>query len=161
MAGGAGNGNGGMINGINVTPMVDIMLVLLVIFMVTAKLVIAPTSALGVQLPKAASGDAIQVVFSVQLTRQGASFVNGRAVDGDESIKLQAEQELALHPDLRAVIQADGEVPHRRVIHLMDLLSQGHISNIAFAVDASNAPEAVGSGGEAGVAPPTPGAESP
>ena len=75
MAGGAGNGSGGMINGINVTPLVDIMLVLLIIFMVTAKLVVAPESALGVQLPKAASGDAVQVIFSVQLTRQGGSFV--------------------------------------------------------------------------------------
>lgn len=156
MAGGAANGggSGGMINGINVTPMVDIMLVLLVIFMVTAKLVVAPTSALGVQLPKAASGDAVQVVFSVQLTRQGGSFVNGRAAEGDEAIRLQAEQELALHPDLRAVIQADGEVPHRRVIHLMDLLSQARIANIAFAVDASNAPEAA-------AAKATPGAVAP
>src|SRR5205085_3427445 len=58
-------GASGMINGINVTPLVDIMLVLLIIFMVTAKLVVAPTTALGVQLPKAASGDTVQVVFSV------------------------------------------------------------------------------------------------
>ena len=137
MAGGAANGGSSMINGINVTPLVDIMLVLLIIFMVTAKLVVAPTSALGVQLPRSASGDAVQVIFSVQLTRQGASYVNGRAVAGDDAIKLQADQELAQHPDLRAVIQADGDVPHRRVIHVMDLLSQAHVSNIAFAVDLS------------------------
>ena len=139
MAGRTGDGGGGMINGINVTPLVDIMLVLLIIFMVTAKLVVAPASALGVQLPKAASGDAVQVIFSVQLTKQGGSYVNGHAVIGEDAIKLQAEQELAQHPDLRAVIQADGEVPHRRVIHVMDLLSQAHVSNIAFAVDVSNA----------------------
>src|SRR5467141_1500822 len=140
MAGSAGNG-GSMINGINVTPLVDIMLVLLIIFMVTAKLVVAPASALGVQLPKAATGDAVQVIFSVQLTRQGGSYVNGHAVAVEDAIKAQAEQELSQHPDLRAVIQADGEVPHRRVIHVMDLLSQAHVSNIAFAVDVSNAPQ--------------------
>ena len=133
--GGSGNGSSGMINGINVTPLVDIMLVLLIIFMVTAKLVVAPTSALGVQLPKAASGDTVQVIFSVQLTRQGGSFINGHAVVDDEAIKVQAEQELSQHPDLKAVIQADGDVPHRRVIHVMDLLSQAHITNIAFAVE--------------------------
>ncbi len=138
MAGGSGNGSSAMINGINVTPLVDIMLVLLIIFMVTAKLVVAPASALGVQLPKAASGDAIQVIFSVQLTRQGGSFVDGHPVASDDAIKIQAEQQLAEHPDLRAVIQADGEVPHRRVIHVMDLLSQAHVTNIAFAVDVSN-----------------------
>ena len=141
MAGGAANGGGSMINGINVTPLVDIMLVLLIIFMVTAKLVVAPTSALGVQLPRSATGDAVQVIFSVQLTRQGGSYVNGHAVAGDDAIKLQADRELAQHPDLRAVIQADGDVPHRRVIHVMDLLSQAHVSNIAFAVDVSNAPQ--------------------
>jgi len=137
MAGGAANGGGGMINGINVTPLVDIMLVLLIIFMVTAKLVVAPTSALGVQLPRSATGDAVQIIFSVQLTRQGGSYVNGHAVASDDAIKLQADQELAQHPDLRAVIQADGDVPHRRVIHVMDLLSQAHVSSIAFAVDLS------------------------
>jgi biopolymer transport protein ExbD len=142
MAGGAGNGSAGMINGINVTPLVDIMLVLLIIFMVTAKLVVAPASALGVQLPKSASGDAVQVIFSVQLTRQGGSYVNGHAVANDDAIKAQADQELAQHPDLRAVIQADGEVPHRRVIHVMDLLSQAQVNNIAFAVDVTGAPQA-------------------
>jgi len=68
MASGTGNGSSSMINGINVTPLVDIMLVLLIVFMVTAKLVVAPATALGVQLPKAASGDAVQVIFSVELT---------------------------------------------------------------------------------------------
>ena len=140
MAGGGGSGSGEVISGINVTPLVDIMLVLLIIFMVTAKLVVAPASALGVKLPKAASGDAIQVVFSLQLTRQGETYVNGHFVAGDDALRLRAEEEHTLHPDLRAVIQADGEVPHWRVIHLMDLLSQSHISNIAFAVDASNSP---------------------
>jgi biopolymer transport protein ExbD len=140
MAAGSGNGASGMINGINVTPLVDIMLVLLIIFMVTAKLVVAPTSALGVQLPKAASGDAVQVIFSVQLTKQGGTFVDGHAVVDDDAVKAQAEQELAQHPDLKAVIEADGEVPHKRVIHVMDLLSQAHIVNIAFAVERQATP---------------------
>jgi biopolymer transport protein ExbD len=76
-------------------------------------------------------------VFSLQLTKQGGAYVNGRAVADDEAVKVQAEQEIAKHPDLRAVIQADGDVPHRRVIHFMDLLSQAHVANIAFAVDTS------------------------
>jgi biopolymer transport protein ExbD len=135
MASSGSNGSSGMINGINVTPLVDIMLVLLIIFMVTAKLVVAPSTALGVQLPKAASGETVQVIFSIQLTRQGAAYVNGHAVTDDQAIKVQAQQELSQHPDLKAVIQADGEVPHRRVIHVMDLLSQARISNIAFAVE--------------------------
>jgi biopolymer transport protein ExbD len=139
MASASGNGSSGMINGINVTPLVDIMLVLLIIFMVTAKLVVAPSTALGVQLPKAASGETVQVIFSIQLTKQGAAYVNGHAVTDDQAIKVQAQQELSQHPDLKAVIQADGDVPHRRVIHVMDLLSQARISNIAFAVEPQEA----------------------
>src|SRR5882762_630854 len=121
----AGNG---IIGGINVTPLVDITLVLLIIFMVTAKLVIAPSTALPLTLPKAATGEALQVVFAISLTS------DGKPVPGDEAIKTRAADELAQHPDLRAVIQADGEVPHKRVIHVMDLLSQAHVSQIAFAV---------------------------
>ena len=150
MAGGANSASKGPINGINVTPLVDVMMVLLVIFMVTAKLVVAPTTALGVQLPKAASGDAVQVVFSVQLTKEGGRFVDGRQVESDETIGSLAADSLAEHPDLRAVIQADGDVPHRRVIHVMDLLAKAHVGNIAFAVEAE--PDAPGA---AGVAVPT------
>ena len=134
MAGSANDG-GGLINGINVTPLVDVMLVLLIIFMVTARLVVAPSTALGVQLPKAASGDAIQAVFSIQLTKQGGTFADGRALTGDDALSAEAGRQLAAHPGLRAVIQADGDVPHRRVIHVMDLLSKARVSNIAFAVE--------------------------
>jgi biopolymer transport protein ExbD len=134
MAGGAKENGGGIIGGINVTPLVDITLVLLIIFMVTAKLVMEPASALPLTLPKAATGEAIQVVFAISLTKDGNAFIDGKPVADDEAIKARAAAELTQHPDLRAVIQADGDVPHKRVIHLMDLLSQAHVTQIAFSV---------------------------
>jgi|GraSoiStandDraft_59_1057299.scaffolds.fasta_scaffold10081_3 biopolymer transport protein ExbD len=134
MAGGGKDTGNGIIGGINVTPLVDITLVLLIIFMVTAKLVIAPSTALPLTLPKAATGEAMQVVFAISLTSDGKAFIDGKPVPGDDAIKTRAADELAQHPDLRAVIQADGDVPHKRVIHVMDLLSQAHVSQIAFAV---------------------------
>jgi biopolymer transport protein ExbD len=134
MAGGAKENGGGIIGGINVTPLVDITLVLLIIFMVTAKLVMEPTSALPLTLPKAASGEAIQVVFAISLTKDGNAFIDGKPVADDDAIKARAAGELAQHPDLRAVIQADGDVPHRRIVHVMDLLSQAHVTQIAFGV---------------------------
>jgi biopolymer transport protein ExbD len=133
MAGGAKNDDG-IIGSINVTPLVDITLVLLIIFMVTAKLVVAPSSALKLTLPKAATGEAVQVVFAISLTKDGAAFIDGKPVPDDDAIKSRAADELAEHPDLRAVIQADGDVPHKRVIHVMDLLSQAHLTQIAFGV---------------------------
>jgi biopolymer transport protein ExbD len=134
VAGGANNNGSGIIGGINVTPLVDITLVLLIIFMVTAKLVVAPSSALPLSLPKAATGDAIQVVFAISLTRDGRAYIDGKPVSTDDAIRARAADELAQHPELRAVIQADGDVPHRRVIHVMDLLSQARVTQIAFGI---------------------------
>jgi biopolymer transport protein ExbD len=87
-----------------------------------------------VTLPKAATGEAVQVVFSISLTKDGNAFIDGKPAANDEAIKARAADELAQHPDLRAVIQADGDVPHKRVIHVMDLLSQAHVTQIAFGV---------------------------
>src|SRR5208283_4711488 len=123
-----------MISGINVTPLVDIMLVLLIIFMVTAKLVIAPSMALPLELPKASSGEATQVIFSIGLLPDGRTMVNGQLVESDDAILPLVRTEHAAHPDLNVVIQADGHVYHQRVIHVMDLLSQADISHIAFGV---------------------------
>ncbi len=128
------NGSNQMISGINVTPLVDIMLVLLIIFMVTAKLVIAPATALPLELPKAATGEVTQVVFSIGLLPNGSTTVNGEPVANDDAILPVARAERAAHPDVNAVIQADAHVYHERVIHVMDLLSQADISHIAFGV---------------------------
>ena len=128
------NGTSEMISGINVTPLVDITLVLLIIFMVTAKLVIAPATALPLELPKAATGEATQVIFSIGLLPTDGTTVNGETVPSDDAILPLARAELAAHPDVNAVIQADGHVYHERVIHVMDLLSQADITHIAFGV---------------------------
>jgi biopolymer transport protein ExbD len=126
--------NNGVITGINVTPLVDVMLVLLIIFMVTAKLVMAPATALPLDLPKSVSGEVVQVIFSISLSADGRTMVNGQLLDRDDAILPLAQAERSAHPDVKAVIQADGHVLHERVIHVMDLLSRADISQIAFAV---------------------------
>jgi biopolymer transport protein ExbD len=125
--------NGEPITGINITPLVDITLVLLIIFMVTAKLIVSNRS-LNVDLPKAASRDTVQEIFSLALLPSGVIQVNGRDVDGDDELVELARRARAAHRDLRAVIQADGSVPHRRVMHVLDLLRQAGVSKIGFAV---------------------------
>jgi biopolymer transport protein TolR len=123
--------DGGIIAGINVTPLVDITLVLLVVFIVTAKIIVAP--AVPLDLPRAAGTDEIQVVFSVVVPIQGAVLVNGAAAPGDAALLERARAAVAGDAEIRAVIQADGGVPHRRVIHVLDLLRQGGITRVAFA----------------------------
>jgi biopolymer transport protein ExbD len=120
------------ITGINVTPLVDITLVLLIIFMVTAKLVVS--RAVPMDLPKAATGGEVQEVFSVSLTAEGGTLVDGATVSDDAALLGLAEQARRRNAELRAVVRADGSVPHRRVMHALDVLRQASVSRIAFAV---------------------------
>ena len=132
------------ITGINVTPLVDVVLVLLIIFMVTAKLIVSKSVPLD--LPKAATGSDIQTVFSVVLAADGTTQVDSRTVPNEEAILGLAKAAHEKNPELRAVIKADTTVPHGRVIHVLDLLKQAQVAKIAFGVQP----------GAAGVVSPTP-----
>jgi len=122
----------GMVSGINVTPLVDITLVLLIIFMVTAKLIVSQSMPLD--LPKAANGQDIQMIFGVELHANGDTVVNGKKIASDDAVLPLAKEELGKTPDLRAVIRADTTVQHGRVIKVLDLLKTGGITKIAFGV---------------------------
>ena len=133
MAGGAAQEADEAITGINVTPLVDITLVLLIIFMVTTKIVLNQTVPLD--LPKAATGTPdVQLVFSIVLAADGRALVDGKAIANDDAILQLARDAQQGHPDLRAVIKADAAVTHGRVIHVLDLLKQAKVSKIAFGV---------------------------
>jgi biopolymer transport protein ExbD len=120
-----------IISGINVTPLVDIMLVLLVIFIVTARILVTP--AVPVDLPTASEAREVQVVFSVVVPTSGGLFVNGAPVASDEAFLERAREAHGEDADLRAVIHADASVPHGRVIEILDLLRRAGVARIAFA----------------------------
>ena len=132
MAGGADTSDDEAITGINVTPLVDIVLVLLIIFMVTAKLIVSKSVPLDV--PKAATGSEVQTVFSVVLAADGTTQVDSKTVPNDDAILGLAKSAHEKNPELRAVIKADSAVPHGRVIHVLDLLKQAQVAKIAFGV---------------------------
>lgn len=133
MAGGATQDADEAITGINVTPLVDITLVLLIIFMVTTKIVLNQTVPLD--LPKAATGTSdVQVVFSIIMAADGRALVDGKSIPNDDAILPLAQDAAKSHNDLRAVIKADAAVTHGRVIHVLDLLKQAHVNKIAFGV---------------------------
>jgi biopolymer transport protein ExbD len=138
MAGGSSEDDEGLISGINVTPLVDVMLVLLVIFMVTAKIIVQ--QGMPMDLPKSASGEGMQTIFSVDLSADGKARVDSKPVGDDEGILPLARTAKAGNKEIRAVIRADKKVEHGRVIHVLDLLRQAGIAKIAFAV--SPAPKA-------------------
>jgi biopolymer transport protein ExbD len=131
MAGFSSNKPNAPITGINVTPLVDITLVLLIIFMVTAKLVVS--RAVPMDLPKAATGGEVQQIFSVALQADQQLTVDGVALT-DEQLLSTARAALAAQPDLRAVIDAAGNVPHSRVLSALDVLRQAGVTRVAFGV---------------------------
>jgi biopolymer transport protein ExbD len=120
------------ITGINVTPLVDITLVLLIIFMVTAKLVVS--RAVPMDLPRAATGGEVQEIFSLALLASGELQVDGRAVTDDRELLALARAARTRNRELRAVVRADGTVAHSRVMHALDVLRQAGVVRIAFAV---------------------------
>jgi biopolymer transport protein ExbD len=165
MAGGNLEDPDDAITGINVTPLVDITLVLLIIFMVTAKIIVSQSVPLD--LPKAASGTDVQVVFSVVLAADGTTQVDGKPVVNDDAIMALGRAAHDKNNELRAVIKADSSVPHGRVIHVLDLLKQGGVAKIAFGVTpvppvgAPGTPAAPGAPAAPGTPAPTPPAPAP
>jgi biopolymer transport protein ExbD len=145
-----------MVTGINVTPMVDIMLVLLIIMMVTAKII--ASQSMPLDLPKAANGQDIQMIFGVELHANGDMVVNGKKVVNDDALLPLAREEVAKTPELRAIIRADTTVQHGRVIRVLDLMKTGGITKIAFGVAPLPVPGTPGAPATgAPAAPPAPG----
>ena len=130
MAGGAEPQDEESITGINVTPLVDITLVLLIIFIVTAKIIVTP--AVPLDLPHATQSEELQVVFSVIVPVSGPTLVNGEPAATDDAVRSLAREAFSKDPATRAVINADGAVPHRRVIELLDALKSAGIAHVAF-----------------------------
>ena len=133
MAGGSSQDSDDAIVGINVTPLVDVTLVLAIVLMVTAKMVANP-SAIPLELPKAAMGADVQTVFSIELATNGAIVVDGNRLAKDDDLLPLAKTARSKNPELRAVIKADSAVTHGRVIHVLDLLKQANVAKIAFGV---------------------------
>jgi biopolymer transport protein ExbD len=123
------------ITGINVTPLVDVVLVLLVVLMVTVTYL--ASRAIPVDLPTGKTGEAHAAPLTVSLTKSGALYVDGVPCS-EQELREKLSVARRAEPELRAVIAADGAVPHRRVIGIIDLLRQEHVDRFAINVDADD-----------------------
>jgi biopolymer transport protein ExbD len=74
----------------------------------------------------------VQIIFSVILSDSGPLLVNGAPAANDDALLQLAREAVTREPELRAVINADGAVAHRRVIHTLDLLKRAGITRVAF-----------------------------
>lgn len=121
------------ISGINVTPLVDVTLVLLIIFMVTAKLIAG--QGIPLDLPKAKTAGAQQTVLNVSIDAEGAVLANGAKVTDDADLKGRAARALKDDPELRTVISASTAATHGKVMHVLDTVRDAGITKVAFAAD--------------------------
>jgi biopolymer transport protein ExbD len=123
--------NDELITGINVTPLVDITLVLLIIFMVTATFIMAPS--IPVELPRATTGEPSPVTnIAVVITNSGELFLNGNPVTEGE---LRNYVKTHSTGELNAIIGADREAKHGMVTHIIDILRQEGVKKFAINVE--------------------------
>jgi biopolymer transport protein ExbD len=128
-----GRGRRGAIVGINVTPVVDVVLVLLVIMMVSATYIVSQS--LKVELPKTATSDeSTPSIAAVTLTKEGKTFFNNEPVDEPTLIaKLRAAK--AQGNEVNLVVSADRSVAHGQVVHIIDLAKVEGITKFAINVE--------------------------
>lgn len=117
------------ITDINVTPFVDVLLVLLVVFMVTAKLIVAR----GVEIdkPKAATGGEVQSTLRVSVNDKGDLFVNGDRFADDAAAVARIKEIAATVDKPKAIIAGDRRTAYGGVMRAIDLVQQAGISAIA------------------------------
>jgi biopolymer transport protein ExbD len=129
-----------MINDINITPMVDIMLVLLIIFMVTASIIVTPS--IPVKLPSAATGEETKSkTISIVITKENKFFIEGKSVDETNlekylnEKKVEAENDVEGKKNLQIVLAADEKAFHGNVMAVIDTLRKIGITDYAFSVE--------------------------
>ena len=121
------------ISEINVTPLVDVMLVLVVIFILTAPLL---TSAIKLDLPQSAAAKPAQASRALTLVvdRAGQIFLADQPIT-PERLAQQLRQAAQANPDTELRLRADAQVPYGRIVEVMGVAHQAGLHRIGFVAD--------------------------
>ena len=118
---------------INVTPLVDVMLVLLIIFMVASTYIVKPS--IEVELPKAATGgDTLDTTLSIVVSKDGLLFLNGEKATEDD-IATRCKKVAKADPKAQAIIAADKQTSHGKVVRVIDLVRRNGVLKFAINID--------------------------
>lgn len=118
---------------INVVPLVDVILVVLIIFMVTAPMIMKPS--INVNLPKAGTGDATKPSkLNIIIGKGGELSLDGQSAN-DQQVQAAAAEEFKRNPDTQAIISADKDVPHGRVVSVLDIVKSAGVKKFAISID--------------------------
>lgn len=124
------------ISDINITPFVDVVLVLLVIFMITAPAIMKDV--IDLKLPKTETSDGkIMQTLGVAINRDGNILLNGQITD-DAGLREATKASLAINPLTQAVITADVEVVYGRVVKVIDLMKSVGLEKFAVQIEKQN-----------------------
>ncbi len=124
---------------INITPLTDIFLVLLIIFMVTSSVIVnqgqGAKSGLKVNLPQGGAADvqASSTDLSIAILTDGRLVLAGDVVSADE-LKKALEDAKAKNPDTLVIVQADEGVPHGKVVEVMEMAKSAGLAQLAIGV---------------------------
>ena len=129
------DGGDEIISDINVTPFVDVSLVLLIIFMVTATYIIAQS--IPVDLPEAATGESVVTTLAITITENGDMYLDGVKTD-KATLTRTVGQAHSQNEDLRVVIAADKKVTHGAVVSVIDLVRKLGVSKFAINIDSDD-----------------------
>ncbi len=146
MAAKLSGGDEDAITDINITPLVDIILVVLIIFMVTATYMV--DDSIKVNLPRASTGASTEFSsLGLPLTAGGKLYRDGTETNETQlRAFIQAEKEV-VGDDITALIAADSEVDHGRVVWLIDLVKQEGVTKFAINIDPATVEANQGSDG--------------
>lgn len=135
MAGGANFGDEEeSISDINVTPLVDIMLVLLIIFMVTANYI--NNQAINLNLPKAATGESPESTnLGFAISKDSELFLDGESISYEQISELIERKKQEGKGAIQALISADRETPHGDVVKLIDEVRKNGIEDFAINIE--------------------------
>jgi biopolymer transport protein ExbD len=125
--------NDDIISEINVTPLVDIVLVLLIIFMVTTKM-ITDQMLMKVNLPKASNADTgAGSLFSITLPNDGKMYLNGKEID-DKGLLDFINKERTAGRNPKVVVSGDTSIPYGKVVRVLDLVRGAGLDDYAITV---------------------------
>jgi biopolymer transport protein ExbD len=128
-----GSNDRNLVTGINVTPLVDITLVLLIIFMVTATFI--SEQALQVHLPKVLKEEkAPQPALTVTLGKDGELKFNLKDIDLG-GLTQQMTVETSVNPDVKVILKADKDIPYEKLAQVLDAIKMGGVQKVALAMD--------------------------
>ena len=117
---------------INITPMVDVLLVLLVIFMVTANFL--KQESININLPKVNASDPnVAKSMQIALTKDGTLLMEGIETDEERMVAALA-REAKYRPNMRVTLSADERLPYGRIARVMGLIRQAGVTRIALSV---------------------------